>query len=192
MNLPYTNMQLIMAALILIIVVLAVVAMFLEHRKTKTRAFRNKFGTEYDRAVLSQGSSKKAEAKLTDRQTRVGALKIRDLGHTERERFVSEWTIVQSRFVDHPKAAVTEADDLVSAILEARGYPKTSFEQRADDLSVTYPLLMENYRQAHAIAVRPSQLEASTEDLRSAMLQYRAIFDELAQPQKPVVHKKAA
>ena len=87
------------------------------------------------------------------------ALKIRELGATERERFVAEWQTVQSRFVDHPKAAVTEADDLIAALLEARGYPKDSFEQRAADVSVTYPRVMENYRVAHAIAVRPGRVK---------------------------------
>lgn len=188
----FTYTQLIVAAVVLAILVVIAVAAYLQHRKAKTAAFRNRFGSEYDRAVLEHGSSQKAEAKLADRETRVETLKIRDLGATERERFVSEWQTVQSRFVDHPKAAVTEADDLIAALLEARGYPKDSFEQRAADVSVTYPRVMENYRVAHAIAVRPSQTEASTEELRIAMIQYRAIFDELAQAQKPQQIKSEA
>ena len=100
---------------------------------------RNRFGSEYDREVMEHGSSRKAEAKLADRETRVDALKIRELGATERERFVAEWQTVQSRFVDHPKAAVTEADELIAALLEARGYPKDNFEQRAADVSVSSP-----------------------------------------------------
>src|SRR5208282_3749331 len=131
------------AVLFVAVVVIAAVAAYLHHRKAKTAALRNRFGTEYDRAVLEHGSSHKAEAKLADRETRVEALKIRELGATERERFVAEWQTVQSRFVDHPKAAVTEADDLIAALLEARGYPKDSFEQRAADVSVTYPRMME-------------------------------------------------
>jgi hypothetical protein len=188
----FTYTQLIVAAVVLAILVVIAVAAYLQHRKAKTAAFRNRFGSEYDRAVLEHGSSQKAEAKLADRETRVETLKIRDLGATERERFVSEWQTVQSRFVDHPRAAVTEADDLIAALLEARGYPKDSFEQRAADVSVTYPRVMENYRVAHAIAVRPSQTEASTEELRIAMIQYRAIFDELAQAQKPQQIKSEA
>jgi hypothetical protein len=188
----FTNIQLIMAAVVLVVLVLIVVGAFIESRKAKSAAFRKRFGTEYDRAVLSQGSPGKAEIKLADRETRVKALKIHDLGVTERDRFVSEWQTVQSRFVDHPRAAVTEADDLINAILEARGYPLAGFEQRADDLSVTYPRIMENYRIAHGVALRPGQLEASTEELRVAMIQYRAIFDELLQDKKPVEHKVAA
>jgi hypothetical protein len=188
----FTNTQLIVAALALLVVVLIIVGAFIERRKAKTAAFRNRFGTEYDRAVLTQGSPRKAETKLADRETRVEALKIRDLGAAERDRFATEWHTVQSRFVDHPRAAVTEADDLINALLEARGYPLAGFEQRADDLSVTYPRVMENYRIAHGVALRPGQLEASTEELRVAMIQYRAIFDELLQDKKPSEHKVAA
>ena len=192
MNLPFTNAQLIVAVFVLIVAVLIAVGAYLEHRKSKTIALRNRFGTEYDRAVVTHGSSRKAENKLADRETRVEALKIRDLEATERDRFVAEWHTVQSRFVDHPKAAVTEADDLVNALLEARGYPRAGFEQRADDVSVTYPRVMENYRRAHGVAIRPGQVEATTEELRTAMIQYRAIFDELLQAQKPGEHKVAA
>ena len=192
MNLPFTNAQLIVAVFVLIVAVLIAVGAYLEHRKSKTRALRNRFGTEYDRAVVTHGSSRQAENKLADRETRVEALKIRDLEATERDRFVAEWHTVQSRFVDHPKAAVTEADDLVNALLEARGYPRAGFEQRADDVSVTYPRVMENYRRAHGVAVRPGQIEATTEELRTAMIEYRAIFDELLQAQKPGEHKVAA
>jgi hypothetical protein len=192
MNLPFTNAQLIVAVFVLIVAVLIAVGAYLEHRKSKTIALRNRFGTEYDRAVVTHGSSRKAENKLADRETRVEALKIRDLEATERERYAAEWHAVQSRFVDHPKAAVTEADDLVNSVLEARGYPRAGFEQRANDVSVTYPRVMENYRRAHGVAVRPGQIEATTEELRTAMIEYRAIFDELLQAQKPGEHKVAA
>jgi hypothetical protein len=187
----FTIAQLTIAAIVLVIVAIAVVEYF-RRRKAKTAALRNRFGSEYDRAVLEHGSSRKAEAKLADRETRVDALKIRELGATERERFIAEWKVVQSRFVDYPKAAVTEADDLIAALLEARGYPKDSFEQRAADVSVSYPRVMEDFRVAHAIAVRPQRAEASTEELRTAMIQYRAIFAELVQAQKPQEKKSAA
>lgn len=181
----FTNTQLIVAAIVLVVVVLIAVGAYMQYRKAKTLALRNRFGTEYDRAVLTHGSTTKAEAKLADRKTRVENFEIRNLGATERERFVTEWHNVQSRFVDHPKPAVTEADELVNALLQARGYPLAGFEQRADDISVTYPRVMENYRLAHAVAVRPGRVEATTEELRTAMIQYRAIFDELVQPQRP-------
>jgi len=192
MNYHFTNAQLICAAVVLIFLVAVAVVGFVHRRRIRTRALRNRFGSEYDRAVLEHGSPRKAEAKLADRETRVDALKIRELGATERERFIAEWQTVQSRFVDHPKAAVTEADDLIAALLEARGYPKSNFEQRAADISVTYPRVMENYRVAHAIAVRTGRADASTEELRTAMIQYRAIFDELVQAQKSQQKKSVA
>ena len=187
----FTISQLTIAAIVFVVVAIAVVEYF-KRRKVKTVALRNRFGSEYDRAILEHGSSRKAEAKLADRETRVEALKIRELGATERERFIAEWQTVQSRFLDHPAAAVTEADDLIAALLEARGYPKDTFEQRAADVSVTYPRVMEDYRVAHAIAVRPHRTEASTEELRTAMIQYRAIFDELVQAQNLQEKRSAA
>jgi hypothetical protein len=196
MNLPFTNMQFTIAAVILAVVLITVLVLYARHRKTRTAAFKNRFGSEYDRAVLTHGSSKKAESKLADRENRVEALKIRELGPAERERFLEQWAGVQSRFVDHPKAAVTEADDLINALLLARGYPQNGpqngFEQRAADVSVTYPLVMENYRLANAVAVRPGRIDATTEELRTAMIQYRAVFDELIRPLTTSVAVQAA
>jgi hypothetical protein len=188
----FTTTQIVVAAIVLVVVVAIVVAALIARRKARTKAFRNRFGSEYDRAVLTHGSARDAEAKLADRETRVQALQIRELSTSERDRFATEWQIVQSRFVDHPRAAVTEADDLVSALLEARGYPNAGFEQRAADVSVTYPRVTENYRVAHGIAVRPGKAEATTEELRTAIIQYRAIFDELMQAHKPAEHRSAA
>ena len=183
MNFQFTNTQLTVAVVALFLVVALVIGIYLKRRKTRTLGFRNRFGSEYDRAVLTHGTSKKAEARLADRETRVESLKIRDLRVTERERFVAEWEAVQSRFVDYPKASVIEAGELINAILQARGYPEAGFDQRAADLSVNYPRVMENYRLASAVAVRPGRADASTEELRTAMVQYRTIFDELIQVQ---------
>lgn len=179
-NYYYSNTQLIWTAVALVIAVFAIAA-YLDHRRRKTVALRKRFGTEYDRAVVTHGSAGNAEDKLADRTSRVKTLEFRELGVTERDRFVTEWHTVQSRFVDHPKSAVTEADDLIAAMLEARGYPAVSFEQRAADVSVSYPQVMENYRLAHGIAVRLGKVEATTEELRTAMIQFRGIFDELIQ-----------
>jgi hypothetical protein len=122
----------------------------------------------------------------------VETLNIRNLGAIEQQRFIAEWKAVQARFVDHPKSAVTEASELIDAILLARGYPQVGFEQRAADVSVTYPHVMENYRSANSIAVRSGRPDASTEELRTAMIQYRAIFDEVIQTQKPQEKRSAA
>jgi len=191
MSYHFTTAQIAIAVTVFVVVAI-VVGEYLRRRKAKTAAFRKRFGSEYDGAVQKHGSSHKAEANLAGRESRVHALKIRDLGARERERFAAEWQTVQSRFLDHPEAAVTEADDLIAALLEARGYPKDSFEQRAADVSVLYSGVMENYRAAHAIAVLPYRAEESTEKLRRAMIQFRAIFDEIVQDQSPQEKKSAA
>jgi len=120
----FTNAQLIAAGVVFAIVVIVTAALYLTYRRTRTRAFQTRFGPEYDRAVLKYGSSQEAEAKLADRETRVKGLGLRDLAATERERFVAQWQIVQARFVDYPKSAVSEADVLISALLVAIGYPR--------------------------------------------------------------------
>jgi hypothetical protein len=176
-----TNAQLLITVAVLIVVVI-VVGDYFRRRKAKTSVLRNRFGTEYDHAVRVHGSSETAEANLAFRENRVHAMKIHELDAAERERFVAQWQILQSRFVDHPEASVTEADDLIAALLEAKGYPKENFDDRAADLSVLHPRAMENYRAAHAIAVRPYRGETSTETLRTALTQYHAIFDEILQP----------
>src|ERR1039458_6461858 len=110
-------------------------------------------------------------------------LKIRDLDPAERERYLAQWKAVQSRFVDYPKGAVTEADELVCSLMQTRGYPVTDFEQRASYIAVDHPRVVENYRSAHAVALQLGKGEASTEDLRTAMIHYRSLFDQPAQAQ---------
>lgn len=131
------------------------------------------------------GLKRKAEAKLTDRAARVEMLRIRELDPMERERYVSQWQAVQSRFVDYPKGTVTEADELVCSLMKARGYPVADFDQRAADISVDHPRVVENYRSAHDIALRVGSGGVTTENLRTAMINYRSLFDELVQVQIP-------
>jgi hypothetical protein len=181
----FTNTQVMTTGAAILLAVVIAVAGYLIYRRGRTHAFRTRFGPEYDRAVMTHGSSRKAEAKLADRETHVKTLELRDLGSSERDRFIADWQVVQARFVDHPKSAVNEADELISMLLVARGYPKGSFDQRAADISVSYPRVMEDYRLANGIAVRPGRADASTEELRTAMIQYRTIFDELMQAHKP-------
>ncbi len=192
MGYTFTNQQLIIGAVILAVLVALVIGAFIQNRRTRTAGLKNRFGSEYERAVVTHGSARQAESKLADRETRVQALKIRELGATERERFVAEWHTIQSRFVDHPKEAVSEADGLINALLIARGYPQAEFEQRAADISVHYPRVMENYRIAHAVAVRTDDVEASTEEQRTAMIQYREMFDDLLQAPKALEARTAA
>jgi len=183
MHLNLTDPRLIAGAVVIVLIIVIGVAFYVRNRRKTTAGFRNRFGPEYDRAVLEHGSEHKAEAKLADRETRVESLKIRALTVAERGRYSADWQSAQSRFVDHPKGAVTEADELVYSLMQARGDPVADFDQRAADISVDHPRLVENYRSAHGVAVRLGRDEASTEDLRTAMIQYRNLFDELVQEQ---------
>jgi len=181
MQLNPNDPRLIIGIVALVVIIAVVVAVIAYQRKKKAEHLRTRFGSEYDRTVLERGSERNAQAALAAREERVNSLKIHDLAPAERDRFVNEWQVVQSRFVDHPRGAVIEADDLVASLMNARGYPVADFEQRAADISVNHPRVVENYRSAHAIAQRLAGNEANTEEMRTAMLQYRALFDELLQ-----------
>lgn len=192
MHLNLMDPRVIVGVVVIALIIVVGIALYLRECRKTTAGLRMRFGPEYDRAILEHGSQHKAEAKLVDRETRVETLKIRELGATERERFLAEWHSVQSRFVDHPKGSVTEADELVSSLMQARGYPVADFDQRAADLSVDHPRLVEYYRSAHGVAMRLAGDKASTEDLRTAMIQYRSLFDELVQGQTPGERKSVA
>jgi hypothetical protein len=154
MNLNMLDPKLIGLAVLVAVIVVVVGLLYMRKRRSATAELRQKFGPEYDRAVREHGSERKAEAKLEDREKRVEKLNIRDLDPMERERFSKQWASIQSRFVDSPRGAVTEADDLVSALMKTRGYPVSDFDQRAADISVDHPRVVENYRSAHEIAMR--------------------------------------
>lgn len=186
MNLDLTEPKLIALAAVAILVLVVVAWFYLRGSKTATVTLKRKFGTEYDRAVGEFGSQHLAETKLAEREKRVGEFTLRDLSPMERERFLQQWEAIQSRFVDSPKGAVAEADDLLSSIMKTRGYPISDFNQRAADISVDHPQPMRNYRSAHEIALRVGKDEATTEDLRTAMIHYRSLFDELVHEDKKV------
>ena len=192
MNLNLMDPKMIVVAVAVILVIAVVAWLYVRKRRSRTADLRQRFGSEYERAVREHGSERKAEAKLTDREKRVEKLNIRDLNPMERERFSKRWESVQSRFVDSPKGAVTEADDLVSSLMKARGYPVSDFEQRAADISVDHPRVVENYRSAHEIALRVGKDEATTEELRTAMIHCRSLFDELVQAPATVERKDVA
>jgi hypothetical protein len=170
---------LIIIASVIVIAIGAFAAMsFLRDRRSGK--LRTKFGSaEYERALQAGDSRRKAEAGLDKRTDRVESLNIRPLGPNDRARFVESWTRVQARFVDGPGGAVTEADQLLGDVMSTRGYPVSDFDQRAADISVAYPSVLENYRAAHEIAIRQTRGQASTEELRQAMIHYRTLFDEL-------------
>ena len=154
MNLNLLDPKFIVLAVAVILIIAVGALLYVRKRRNTTADLRQKFGPEYERAVQKHGSERKAEAKLVDRQERVEKLNIRDLDPMEYERFSKRWESVQSRFVDSPKGAVAETDDLVSSLMKTRGYPVSDFDQRAADISVDYPRVDKNYRSAHEIALR--------------------------------------
>jgi hypothetical protein len=139
MNLNLLDPKIIVLAAVVILIVAALAWLYVRKRRSTTAGLRQKFGPEYERAVQKHGSERKAEAKLADRQQRVEKLNIRDLDPMERERLSKQWESIQSRFVDSPKGAVAEAEDLVSSLMKTRGYPVSDFDQRAADISVDHP-----------------------------------------------------
>ena len=181
MSLNVMDPKLILLAVAVVLIIAVSAWLYLRKRRSTTAGLRQRFGPEYERAVREHGSERKAEAKLTDREKRIEKLNIRELNPMERERFSELWKSVQSHFVDSPKGAVTEGDDLVSSLMKTRGYPISDFDQRADDISVDHPQVVENYRSAHEIAMRVGKDQATTEDLRTAKIHYRSLFEELAQ-----------
>ena len=147
----------------------------------RSRRLRSRFGPEYDRAVKGAPDRDLAEAELQKREDRVKKYKIVPLSEHDRAHYQHAWDGVQNRFVDDPRRAAMEADELIFEVMERRGYPVNGFEQAAADLSVDYPSVVENYRAATRIAQRNRQGEAVTEDLRQALVCYRALFHELLQ-----------
>jgi len=192
MNLSLLDPKLIALAVAVILVIAGLAWLYARKRRSATAHLRQKYGPEYDRAVRAHGSERKAQAKLEDREKRVETLNIRDLDPIEHDRFLKRWESVQSRFVDSPKGAVAEADDLVSSLMKTRGYPVSDFDQRAADISVDHPRVVENYRSAHEIALRVGKDAATTEDLRTAMIHYRSLFEELVQVPASVERKEVA
>lgn len=165
--------------LIVVVVLLAAVAIMLWTRSRRTEALKSQFGPEYARAVHDVGDERKAETLLAERQKRVSGYTIKPLSQEMRAHFVETWRGVQAQFVDDPSYSVTRADDLLGEVMLARGYPVHDFDQRAADLSVDHPDVVQHYRTAHDVALSHSRGEASTEDLRTAMIHFRALFDDL-------------
>lgn len=163
-----------------IVVVLLVAGFALSRRRSQQSAdLRQKFGPEYQAAVERHGDSARAEAELAARQKRVQKFDIRPLPETEQRRFVESWQQIQASFVDNPAGAVREANRLIKELMQAKGYPVGDFDQRAADLSVEHPQVVESYRLARQIADANESGQASTDDLRGALVHYRALFAEV-------------
>ena len=170
--------------IVIVIVVVAVVALVaVGARKRRTALLRDRFGPEYDRMVENSDDRRAAEAGLRDRERQRAQFDVEPLPEADRVRFAAEWRDLQERFVDQPAPATAAADALITRVMEARGYPMTDFDAQADLISVDHPDTVENYRFAHAVQQRSETEQASTEDLREALLRYRSLFDELLRPE---------
>ena len=161
-------------------------AWYLLRRKT-TERLRERFGPEYDKTVSTHHSQQRAEAELSKREKRVRKFNIVPLPRAERARYRENWIVVQSRFVDQPDSAVADANQLVQEVMQRCGYPLTDFEQSAADISVDHPHVVENFRAATRIADRSKRADASTEELRQALVHYRILFDDLLKSDDPDV-----
>jgi hypothetical protein len=172
-----TNTTLIV--IVAVIAAVAIVAAWVYAERRRRERLRTQFGPEYERTLHEAGDVRRAESILERRQKRVKQYRIRTLVPEEKSRFGEAWRRVQAMFVDDPGAAVAEADTLVTELMTSRGYPMSDFERRAEDLSVDHPTVIQHYRDAGVIADRHSRKEASTEDLRQALVHYHALFDDL-------------
>lgn len=168
-----------MIAVVLVLTIVGVILGPVLARRIRKAQFQHTFGAEYRRTVETAGSEKKAEEELEGRRKHVETLNLRSLSTDERQRYQADWDAVQAKFVDQPGQATIEADHLVMEVMKLRDYPVSNYDQRAADLSVSYPALVSNYRAAHETALRNEQHHAGTEDLRLAMLSYRSLFNEL-------------
>lgn len=168
----------IIAIAVVTLAVAAVVVIYL--RTQRSKRLRERFGPEYDRAVSETGSGR-GESMLEKRERRVKRYDIRPLEPAVRDRYIKQWRLIQARFVDEPERSVGQADQLLGDVMAARGYPVADFEQQAADLSVHHARVVDHYRAGHEIAVRHARGQASTEDLRQALIHYRELFQELVQ-----------
>ena len=148
-------------------------------KSRRTRALQGRFGPEYDRALEGSDNRRTAEAELAARAEHRDALDIQPLTTAARERYMGEWQRVQSKFVDDPSGAVRDADMTIQSVMSDRGYPVDDFDQRAADISVDHPQVVENYREGHRLARTSAMGDGTTEDLRQAMQHYRLLFEEL-------------
>ena len=178
--------ELIIALSAIALILLGFGIWFFARRRT-TERLRERFGPEYDKTVSTYQSQQSAEAELSKREKRVRKFNIVSLPRAERARYRENWIVVQNRFVDQPDSAVADANRLVQEVMQRCGYPLTDFEQSAADISVDHPHVVENFRAATRIADRSEKSNASTEELRQALVHYRILFDDLLKSEEPDV-----
>jgi hypothetical protein len=172
------------SAAIVVLAVLAVIITRAAVNRRRTRRLKERFGPEYERTVGEVGEQRSAEKELVGRERKRNKLDIVALSPEARERYAATWRTVQTAFVDEPATAVGEADRLVTEVMRERGYPIDDFEQRAADVSVDHPQVVENYRSGHSIYRSQEAGDVGTEDQREAFVHYRALFEELLEPDK--------
>jgi hypothetical protein len=177
-----SNSMLIVTIVVTAAVLVVAWLLFAQRRRER---LRNRFGPEYERTLRDAGDPRRAESILQQREARVSKYHIRSLSSEEAQRFGQAWRGLQAKFVDDPSGSVTEADTLVTELMTLRGYPMTDFDRRAEDLSVDHPHVVQHYRSAHAIAERHARGAASTEELRQALVSYRALFEDLLEVVEP-------
>ena len=190
MNFDYSNPTLIGILAAVVLLIFVAVAIAVRHRTEQTRNLRQRFGPEYDRLLQQSASTHDCETRLLARKKRVQLLNFHDLTQAQRTHYLNAWETVQFRFIDHPRGAVIEADELITSLLHARGFPAEGFEQRAADLSVDHPHLVAAYRSGSALTARAGKNDATTEELRSAMIQYRTLVDDLLQIETPMEERQ--
>lgn len=170
------------ATWVVLIIALAaiVIACLMAWKAQRTKQLRSRFGPEYDHLVRQRGDAARAEKEMEHRAKRVEKFHIRPLTNEECDCLAARWRTVQEHFVDDPRGAVAEADKVVQETMKSRGYPiEGDFDEQAADLSVDHPVVVEEYRAAHAIALRDSRGQADTEELRAAFKHYRTLFEDL-------------
>ena len=168
----------ILVAVVAIVVI--AVAVYLIAIQRRRKQLQQTFGPEYDRAVAERGDVRGGESDLMARRDRRNKLDIRPLRPESRDKYRRSWEQIQARFVDDPAGVLGQADGLIIAVMGERGYPMDDFEQRADDISVDHPDVVEHYRSAHSTSSRLARgQDVSTEDLRQGLVHYRYLFQEL-------------
>lgn len=177
-----TNATWIFVAIVAVIAVLAIALAWSMRQRRRHAALRERFGPEYDRTVQAVGTTGRADAVLEERAARVAKYQIRELSADESRRLSASWQRIQAKFVDDPGGAVTEADALVTEAMTARGYPLADWDQRVEDLTVDHANVVHHYRAAREIAARHARQAANTEELRQALVHYRALFADLLGP----------
>ncbi|MQY28357.1 hypothetical protein [Nocardia aurantia] len=171
-----------MSTVVIVVVIVVVVAAVLAvaaQPMLRRRRLRERFGPEYDRTVTESGDRRTAERELAERERRHSELDLRELSDDQRQRYTTRWTEVQERFVDDPEAALQDADQLIVSVMAERGYPTEDFDQQVADLSVEHAEPVGRYRVAHEIATRSDGNGVSTEDMRTAIVHYRDLFQDL-------------